>query len=227
MRPSPAVLLPLLFVLLSCEVPQDQDWYERPESGITYHRQPPQGTDTIPVTILFEEAPAPGGGTEVLFKTNDPAYLNPAGHAEWKIMDTSTSATASATVCRRRGSGTAGQGLIFAVRSKGGSFYFLAVMVNTKQQYTIAKYLAGKKTVIQDWKSSRLLQSGYGVKNTIRVSASGGDISVYLNGSLETTFRDTASGGVPALSTGGHGYIVEIAPNERLPSGSVEVAFTE
>ena len=227
MRPSHAALLPFLFLLLSCEVPQDQDWYERPESGVTYRSQGSRRDDPPPSTVLFEEVPAPGGDTEVLFRTSDPAYLNPAGHAEWKIMDTSTSSTASATVCRRQGSGTAGQGLIFAVRSKGGSFYFLAVMVNTKQQYTIAKYLAGKKTVIQDWKSSGLLQSGYGVRNTIRVSASGGDISVYLNGSLETTFRDTASGGIPALSTGGHGYIVEIAPNERLPSGSVEVAFTE
>lgn len=227
MRPSPAALLPILFVLLSCEVPQDQDWYERPESAARYRPQETRRDGAPPSTVLFEESTAAGGGTEVLFRTNDPAYLFPGGRTEWRIADTSTSATASATVCRRQGSGTAGQGLLFAARSKGGKSYFLAVMVNTKQQYTIAKYLAGKKTVIQDWKSSGLLQSGYGVRNTIRVSASGGDIAVYLNGSLETTFRDTATGGIPALSTGGHGYIVEIAPNERLPSGSVEVAFTE
>ena len=90
-------------------------------------------------------------------------------------------------ITRQHGSGTAGQGLLFAARSKGG----------------------------------------YGVKNTIGVSASGGDISVYFNGNLETTFRDTASGGTPALSTGGHDYIVELAPDERLPSGCVEVAFSE
>ena len=119
------------------------------------------------------------------------------------------------------------QELLFAARSKGGKSYFLDVMVNTRQQYTIAKFLAGEKSVIQDWRSSVLLRSGYGVKNTIRVSSSGGDISVYFNGSLGTTFRDTDSGGIPALSTGGYGYIVELAPDERLPSGYVEVAFSE
>ncbi|MBQ6568526.1 MAG: hypothetical protein IJL80_15890 [Treponema sp.] len=80
----------------------------------------------------------------------------------------------------------------------------------------------------QDWKRSGPLRRGYGVKNEIRVSAaSGGDISVYFNGSLAATFLDTASGGVPVLPTGGHGYIVKIAPDERLPSGCVEVAFSE
>ncbi len=227
MRARPFLALPILAVLLSCQVQQDQDWYARPESSVPYHTQSLRGTDTALGTILFEESTAADGSSEVLFKTNDPAYLNPAGHAEWKVMVSSTSATASATVCRRQGSATAGQGLIFAVRSKNGNFYFLAVMVNTKQQYSIAKFLAGKKNVIQGWRSSGLLRSGYGVKNTIRVSASGGDISVYFNGSLETTFRDTASGGIPALSTGGHGYIVELAPDERLPSGCVEVAFSE
>ncbi|MBQ9539131.1 MAG: hypothetical protein IJU95_07655, partial [Treponema sp.] len=201
-------ILPLLAVLLSCEVPQDQDWYERPGMGAAYHTHGQRKTDTAVGTMLFEQSTSAEGGTEVLFRTNAPACLAPGGRTEWKVVDTSVSAAASVAVTRRQGSGTAGQGLLFAARSKGGKTYFLAVMVNTRQQYSIAKFLAGEKSVIQDWRSSGLLKGGYGVKNTIGVSASGGDISVYLNGSLETTFRDSSSGGVPALSTGEHGYIV-------------------
>ena len=187
MRAATVLALPLLAVLLSCEVPQDQDWYERPGMGAAYHTHGQRKTDTAVGTMLFEQSTSAEGGTEVLFRTNAPACLAPGGRTEWKVVDTSVSAAASVAVTRRQGSGTAGQGLLFAARSKGG----------------------------------------YGVKNTIGVSASGGDISVYLDGNLETTFRDTASGGTPALSTRGHDYIVELAPDERLPSGCVEVAFSE
>lgn len=225
MRRAPLVLLPLL-ALLSCEVPQGSTWYTRPDGTDSAGAAGTAGA--APSTVLFEEVPAAGGGTEYLFRTNDPKYLAPGGSADWKVVDAAVSSEASAAVSRRLGSGTAGQGILFAARNKGGRSYFLAVLINTRQQYTIEKYLAGEKTVIQGWRHSGLLKAGYGVKNTIRaVAASNGNISIYFNGSLADTFRDTPSGGIPALSTGGYGYIVEIAPDEKLPASFVEVAFSE
>lgn len=213
-----------LFFLISCDVPQDLEWYERTDetfdgkSGSTFNQ----------VTDWFTKTETSDGRKKYILRTNDTKYIIPGGYTAYEITGTSNVSSVTADVSRQSGNGMAGYGIVFAARKRNNAVYMLAVMINIHGMYTIAKYKAEQYETLKDWAYSANLKSGYGVSNRISVTAAtDGSITVKFNGVTEYVFKDSASGGIPALSTGSHGFVTVIPPTEDFPSEFVEVTFVE
>ena len=101
-------------------------------------------------------------------------------------------------------------------------------MINTQRMYTVGKFAEGNYITIKDWTTTNTLQAGYGISNRIGISVAGDkSITVSFNGVEEYKFKDTPYGSIPALYSGGHGYIVVIPEVENFPESFVEVTFIE
>ena len=218
-----AVIMAMAFMIISCDVPQEHEWYERN----AYFYEDEYNNIMPKVTDWFVESEAPDERKKFVLKTNDSKYLIPGGYTAYKITDKATVNSVTADVSKQHGSSTAGYGILFAMRKKNNSDYMLSVMINTQRMYSIGKFAEGNYIKIKDWTVSNCLKGGYGVSNRISVSTSNKIITVKLNGVEVYTFQDTPTESTPALTTGAHGYVAVIPENENFPESFMEVLFIE
>lgn len=215
----------LIFMVTSCDVPVDHEWYEREYES---YASTNYSGNIKKLTEWFVESEAPENKKKFVLRTNDTKYLMPGGYTAHEITNASTVTNVSAEVSRQSGSTTAGYGIVFAARKKGAAAYMLSVMINTQKMYTVGKFAEGNYITIKDWTITDCLRSGYGKSNKISVSvASDKSITVSLNDVAVYTFKDTPYGSIPALYSGGHGYIVVIPEVENFPESFAEVTFIE
>ncbi len=225
-----ASVITFSFILVSCEVPQDKEWYDRTD-GQTEFAHHVQAVSAPPLieTVLFENEQTASGDTEVVFKTNDSSYNENENFVHKLIPTKPYPEIITVQTSKQQGSRTAGYGLIFAARTSSNKVYFLAVLINTNKQYKVIRNYAGNFSEITGWKTCNYLKTGYGVQNKITVKAvqkTGSttyEFELYLNDiKIEPVIYDTTLN-----KLGAYGYLVEIPATEDFPNKFVEVKFQD
>lgn len=162
-----------------------------------------------------------------VFELNNEKYITEDGYTFWTVKDINEKIDfepVSATLSKQSGKAESGFGIVFLSQKIDEKDYLLTVMINTKGQYVIGKYMDGQFSVISDWKTSNYLQRGYGVKNKVQVSYDGESFVLSLNGFEVSTFTVGES---LKFWRSKSGYVAVISPYEDFPDTSVKVTFEE
>jgi hypothetical protein len=212
----PTAWLPLLALALACTgCPSPTKTDDGPEN--------PGGGNLEKQSELFV---ADAGGT-VTFTTNDPAYWTEKGYTLWAPTGGSQSPFVSLerTLTKAAGDGDAGYGLVFCHYDTGDSALgetMLVVMINTKGKYIAGEVIGTTFTRLFDWTYSDKLAPGLGVANKLKVTLSGGEFIISINGTEVKRFTDSDP---PYHTQGGDGFIVVISPSDSFPGNPVTVVF--
>lgn len=162
-----------------------------------------------------------------VFELNDERYITENGYTFWTVKNINEKINfepVCATLSKQSGKAESGFGIVFLSQKIDGKDFLLTVMINTKGQYVIGKYMDGQFTLISDWKTSDYLQRGYGVKNKVQVNYDGEAFILSLNGFEVSTFTVGES---LTFWRSKSGYVAVISPYENFPATSVKVTFEE
>jgi hypothetical protein len=210
------LLLLLLSLFIACDMNKTQPFV--PDNT---H----DGEDVGVASQLFTAEAEPG---TTRFKTNDPAYYTNHGATFWCLIKDQPEAeftNREAALTKFTGNAGAGFGLVCGYRIDpvyGATM--LVILINTEREYYIAEITANVIESIIPWKESLLLKQGYNQHNVVRLEYKAGQFNLYINGQLETAFRDDAE---PLHTSGRNGYMAVISPLDDFPAIPVEVQFKE
>ncbi|MCK5200246.1 MAG: hypothetical protein KAR21_17940 [Spirochaetales bacterium] len=174
--------------------------------------------------------PTPGDVSSGFGETDDPAWFKffsndplDYGRAFTYLVDGShqdSFVSAETIVKKNSGYIYSDYGMVFC----GSSDSWLALVIDTQQNYRVIKSVNGVVTQLIDWTYSASLAEGYSVLNILKVEqSSAGNFDIYLNATLVNNFNE------PVLVSGSHGYFVYVASEnyENLDENPVEVLYAD
>lgn len=172
--------------------------------------------------------PIEGDISSGFVETDDPAWFKffsndplDYGRAFTYLVDGShQDSFVSAEIIVKKNSGYiySDYGMVFC----GSNDSWLALVMDTQQNYRVIKSVNGVVTQLIDWTYSDALIIGYSVLNILKVEQSSADnFDIYLNATLTDSFNE------PVLVSGSSGYFVYVASEnyEYLASEPVEVMY--
>lgn len=206
----------LTFLILSSCGLSPNDSYEK-ESDVSAN----QGLENaVEKAELFVE-----DNDAYFFEINDTKYKTEKGYTFWTVRKTNEKTefeTVKTDVCKESGINEAGFGIVFLSQKIDGKDFLLTVMINTKGQYVIGKYMDGTFSKISDWKDCEYLNKGKGVYNRLEVSYKDESFTLKINEQKVSDF--TISENVRFWRSKS-GYVAVVSPYEEFPSESVRVLF--
>ena len=206
------LFIALLFV--SCEL----------EAIRSFENEVPEETELLEESELFN---LDDESNSFIFQTNESKYITENGYTIWTaetINESSNFVPVSATLFKESGKSNAGFGIVFCCQKIDEKPYMLTVLINTEGYYTVGKVIDGYFIHIINWTSTKLLNKGFGTKNTVSVSYNTDDkkFSLSFNGTKETEFSPTET---LVFKNSKSGFVVVIADNENFPAIPVKVSF--
>ncbi len=174
--------------------------------------------------------PTPGDVISGFGETDDPAWFKffsndplDYGRAFTYLVDGShQDSFTNAEIIVKKNSGYAysDYGMVFCSENDS----WLALVIDTQQNYRVIKSAGGVITQLIDWTYSGDLVAGYSVLNILKAEqSSAGNFDIYLNATLTDSFNE------PVLVSGSQGYFVYVASEnyENLDENPVEVLYAE